>query len=300
MTQTRVAVIGLGSMGYGVAANCLKAGLETWGADVNAAQVDRFAGEGGKPVTGPGDYAAADVVVTVVVNAAQTEAVLFGEQGAVAQMKPGAVVVSCATVAPDFARAMAARCAEAGVLYLDAPISGGQVKAASGELSVMASGAPEAFARARPVLDAMAAKVFELGDEAGPGSAMKAINQLLVGVHLAAMGEAMTFGMTQGVTPEQFVEVIPECAGTSWVLENRAPHVVSGDYTPLSAVDIWLKDLGIVSDIARSAKFSAPLTAAALQQWIAASGMGMGREDDAAIAKLYATHAGLSLPGDKT
>jgi 3-hydroxyisobutyrate dehydrogenase-like beta-hydroxyacid dehydrogenase len=300
VTQIKAAVIGLGSMGYGVAANCLKAGLETWGADVNEAQTNRFAAEGGHVVASPADYAQVDVVVTVVVNAAQTEAVLFGENGAVAQMKPGAVVLSCATVAPDFARAMAARCAEVGVIYLDAPISGGQVKAVSGDLSVMASGPAEGFAKARPVLDAMAAKVFELGEEAGPGSAMKAINQLLVGVHLAAMGEALTFGMTQGVTPEQFLEVIPECAGTSWVLENRAPHVVSGDYTPASAVDIWLKDLGIVSDIARGAKFSAPLTAAALQQWIAASGMGMGREDDAAIAKLYAAHAGLTLPGDKS
>lgn len=300
MTKIKAAVIGLGSMGYGVAANCLKAGLETWGADVNEAQTSRFAAEGGHVITSPADYAQVDVVVTVVVNAAQTEAVLFGDNGAVAQMKPGAVVLSCATVAPDFARAMAARCAEAGVIYLDAPISGGQVKAVSGDLSVMASGPAEGFAKARPVLDAMAAKVFELGEEAGPGSAMKAINQLLVGVHLAAMGEALTFGMTQGVTPEQFLEVIPECAGTSWVLENRAPHVVSGDYTPASAVDIWLKDLGIVSDIARGAKFSAPLTAAALQQWIAASGMGLGREDDAAIAKLYAAHAGLTLPGDKS
>lgn len=299
-TATTAAVIGLGSMGFGVAGSLLKAGIETWGADVNPDQIARFTEKGGRAVSEPEDYAQADVVVTVVVNAAQTQEVLFGDKGAVQHMKDGAVVLSCATLAPDFARAMEARCREAGVLYLDAPISGGQVKAMSGDLSVMASGVPEAFDKARPVLDAMAASVFELGDAAGPGSAMKAINQLLVGVQLAAMGEAITFGMTQGVSPEQFLDVIPKCAGTSWVLENRAPHVVSGDYTPLSAVDIWLKDLGIVSDIARGAKFSAPLTAAALQQFVAASGMGMGREDDAAIAKLYATHAGLSLPGGDT
>jgi len=297
-TGTKAAVIGLGSMGMGIARSLLRAGLDTRGADVNAAACEVFRAAGGGVVGSPADYADRDVVVVVVVNAAQTEAVLFGETGIVPHLAPGTAIVSCATVAPDFARSMEARCREAGLLYLDAPISGGQVRANDGTLAVMAAGVPEAFAKARPALDAMAATVFELGDAAGPGSAMKAVNQLLVGVQLAAMGEAITFGMTQGVSPEQFLEVIPKCAGTSWVLENRAPHVVAGDYTPLSAVDIWLKDLGIVSDIARGAKFSAPLVAAALQQFAAASGMGLGAEDDAAVTKVYARNARLTLPGE--
>jgi 3-hydroxyisobutyrate dehydrogenase-like beta-hydroxyacid dehydrogenase len=156
----------------------------------------------------------------------------------------------------------------------------------------------QAFTAARPALDAMAETVFELGEDIGAGSAMKAVNQLLAGVHIATMAEALTFGMTQGVSPASFVEVISKCAGTSWMLENRAPHIVKGDYTPLSAVDIWLKDLGIVLDIAKGAKFSAPITAAALQQYVAASGQGLGREDDAAVAKVYARNAGLTLPGE--
>jgi 3-hydroxyisobutyrate dehydrogenase-like beta-hydroxyacid dehydrogenase len=163
----------------------------------------------------------------------------------------------------------------------------------------MASGTAEAFTAARFALDATASTVFELGDSAGAGSAMKAVNQLLAGVHIAAMAEAITFGMTQGITPDKFVDVISQCAGTSWMLENRGPHIVAGDYTPHSSVDIWPKDLGIVLDIARSAKFSAPLTAAALQQFLAASGSGLGREDDAAVAKVYARNAGLTLPGGK-
>ena len=199
---------------------------------------------------------------------------------------------------PEFARDMEARCNAVGVQYIDAPISGGSVKAAAGQLSIMASGAPAAFEAAAPVLEACAETVFRLGDAAGAGSAMKAVNQLLAGVHIAAMAEAMTFGMTQGISPEDFVRVIPQCAGTSWMLENRAPHIVEGDYTPHSAVDIWPKDLGIVLDIARGAKFGAPLTAAALQQFVAASGSGHGREDDAAVAKVYARNAGLSLPGE--
>jgi 3-hydroxyisobutyrate dehydrogenase-like beta-hydroxyacid dehydrogenase len=162
----------------------------------------------------------------------------------------------------------------------------------------MASGSEAAFEAANPALDAMAETVFNLGNSVGSGSAMKAVNQLLAGVHIATMAEALTFGMTQGVSPEKFVEVISKCAGSSWMLENRAPHIVDGDYTPLSAVNIWPKDLGIVLDIAKSAQFSAPITAAALQQFIAAAGMGLGNEDDAAVAKVYARNAGLTLPGE--
>jgi 3-hydroxyisobutyrate dehydrogenase-like beta-hydroxyacid dehydrogenase len=285
-------------MGYGIAQSCLRAGHVTLGVDIAPEPMARFRAEGGAP----GDLSEAagtlDAAVVVVLTAAQTEAVLFGEDGLVTRLRKGAVVLSCATVPPAFAREMAARCAEVGVHYLDAPISGGAAKAAAGTLSVMAAGTPEAFAAARPVLDAMAETVFELGPEAGAGSAMKAVNQLLAGVHIAAMAEAMTFGMTQGISPETFLEVIPRCAGTSWMLENRAPHIVAGDYTPLSQVDIWPKDLGIVLDIARSARFGAPLTAAAMQQYLAASGMGLGREDDAAVAKVYARNAQLKLPGE--
>ncbi len=200
-------------------------------------------------------------------------------------------------VAPNFARAMDARCDTLRLPVPDAPISGGSVKAANGKLAIMASGTAAAFNAARPMLNATAEKVFELGDSVGMGSAMKAVNQMLAGTHIAAMAEAITFGMTQGIAPETFLKVIPDYAGTSWMLENRAPHIVAGNYTPHSAVDIWPKDLGIVLDAARTAKFAAPLTAAALQQFIAAADMGLGREDAAAVAKVYARNARLTLPG---
>lgn len=296
MTQN-IAVFGLGSMGYGIAQSVLRAGHQTWGVDINPDAMARFSAEGGQTNAVADAAGDLDTVVVVVLNAAQTEDVLFGSDGIVPHLKHGACVIACATVPPEFARDMAARCAAAGVHYLDAPISGGSVKAASGQLSVMAGGPAEAFAAAKPALDAMAETVFELGD-VGAGSAMKAVNQLLAGVHIATMAEALTFGMTQGVTPEKFVEVISQCAGSSWMLENRAPHIVAGDYTPHSAVNIWLKDLGIVLDIAKGATFSAPLTAAALQQFVAAAGQGLGREDDAAVAKVYARNSGLTLPGE--
>ncbi len=296
--MTKTAVFGLGAMGFGIARTILRAGHTTHGFDVVQAQMDRFQAEGGAKGAIADVAGTLDAVTVVVLNAAQTEAVLFGDAGIVQLLKPGAVVLACATVPPEFARRMQERCAEHGVHYLDAPISGGAAKAAKGQLSVMASGTDVAFAAAKPVLDAIAATVFTLGDSAGAGSAMKAVNQLLAGVHIATMAEALTFGMTQGVTPEKFVEVISKCAGTSWMLENRAPHIVEGDYTPLSSVNIWLKDLGIVLDIAKSAQFSAPITATALQQFTAAAGMGHGWEDDAAVAKVYARNVGLSLPGE--
>lgn len=293
-----VGLAGLGSMGFGMAQSLLRAGHAVHGFDVNAEAVARFEAEGGRGGALAEVAPGLDAMVLVVVNAQQMEQVLFGEAGAAGRLKAGALVVGCATVAPEAARGFEARLGEAGLLYLDAPISGGAAKAAAGELTIMASGGAAAFAAAEPLLEAMAATVFRLGEAAGPASAMKVVNQLLAGVHIAAAAEAMTFGMTQGVEPKTCLEVISKCAGSSWMFENRGPHIVEGDYSPRSAVEIFVKDLGIVSDVARAARFSAPLTAAALQQFLAASGMGLGREDDAAVAKVYARNAGLKLPGE--
>ncbi len=297
-SSTRVAVIGLGAMGYGIAQSCLRAGLVTHGFDVARDRVESLRSEGG--ATTPPHQVASDLdaVVVVVLNATQTEDVLFGDAGIVPFLSKGAVVLACATVPPDFAREMETRCNAHGVAYLDAPISGGSVKSAAGQLSVMASGSPDAFEKAAPILAAIAETVFPLGDAAGAGSAMKAVNQLLAGVHIAVMAEAMTFGMTQGVSPETFMQVIPKCAGTSWMLENRGPHIVNGDYTPHSQVNVWPKDLGIVQDMARKTEFEAPIAAAALAQYLAAADLGLGTVDDAGVAKVYATRAGLNLPGD--
>jgi putative dehydrogenase len=299
MSKQVISVFGLGSMGFGVACSALAAGHHVYGFDVNPDSQSKFIAKGGDQAVVADAGAQSDVVVSVVLNGAQTVDILFGDNGIVPYMRPGSVVVSCATVAPDLARDLAARCDAFQILYLDAPISGGSVKAAEGALTMMASGSASSFDAAKPTLDAITQTVYRLGDEAGAGSAMKAVNQLLAGVHIAAMGEALTFGISQGVDAARIVEVISKCAGTSWMFENRAPHVVDGDYTPHSAVNIWLKDLGIVLDVAKGSNFSAPLAAAALQQFVAAAGQGLGREDDAAVAKVYAHNAGISLPKAK-
>lgn len=299
MNHESVAVFGLGSMGFGIAKSTLSAGLKAYGFDINADAVEQFQNIGGSHGTIENIAHEITCAVIVVLNAPQTEMVMFGDNGIVPKMQAGSVIIACATVPPSFAKGLAKRCAEFGIHYLDAPISGGAAKAASGALTIMASGSKDAFTSARPTLNAISEKVFELGDEAGAGSAMKAVNQLLAGVHIATMAEAMTFGMTQGVTPEKFMEVIPQCAGTSWMLENRGPHIVDGDYAPRSSINIWPKDLGIVLDIAKSAGFGAPIAAAAMQQFLAAAGSGLGWEDDAAVAKVYARNANITLPESK-
>ncbi|SJM31118.1 L-threonate dehydrogenase [Mesorhizobium delmotii] len=295
----RVAVIGLGSMGFGMATSLRRAGFEVTGFDVNDQMVARFVANGGRGAQNPAEAAqAADVVISVVVNAAQTEAILFGAGGVAETLPEGAVFVSSATMDPDVARNLAARLETTGRLYLDAPISGGSVRAAEGALTVLASGSAAAFAKARPALDAMAAKLYELGDEPGVGAAFKMINQLLAGVHIAAASEAVAFAARQGLDIRKVYEVITASAGNSWMFENRVPHVLDGDYAPRSAVDIFVKDLGIVQDMARSAKFPVPVAAAALQMFLMTSAAGMGRDDDASVARLYAKITGTDLPGE--
>ena len=299
-TKQTIGVIGLGSMGFGVAQSALRAGHTVHGFDINPAQVERFQAEGG--ASGTLDEVAGDLdtVVVIVLNAAQTESVLFGPDGIAPKMRSGAAILSCATVAPEFARDMERRCAEIGLLYLDAPVSGGTGRAASGELSVMSSGSDAAYEKLGPTLDAIASNVFKLGDSARAGSAMKAVNQLLVGVQIAACAEAMTFGMSQGIDPEMMVDVISKSAGTSWALEHRGPKMAVADYSPSSMINIWPKDLGIVQDISRGSQFSTPLASTALQIYLAAQGMGLGLEDDSAITKVYAAQSNVTLPEPKS
>ncbi len=285
---------GLGSMGLGMASSLAAAGHRVHGRDPDPARIDRLREAGGH---GPSE-ARAHAAICAVLNEAQTRAALFAPGGLADGLGQGGVIVSCATVSPAFASEMEGGARARGLLYLDAPISGGAAKAASGRLSIMASGAPPAFEAAAPVLDAMAETVHRLGDAAGAGSAMKAVNQLLAGTHIAAMGEAMAFAASQGLDTARVVEVISVSAGTSWMFENRAPHVVDGDYAPRSTIDIWPKDLGIVAAIAEGAGLPLPVAQAALAQFRAASAAGFGREDDAAIAKHTARAAGLRLKGD--
>ncbi|HEY0824874.1 MAG TPA: L-threonate dehydrogenase [Ramlibacter sp.] len=291
----KVGLIGLGAMGLGMAQSLRRAGGQVHVYDVRAEACTAFAAEGGVACGSPAELAAqCEVVISVVVNAAQTEQVLFGPAGAAAAMQRGSLFVMCSTVDPNWSMALEQRLAAQGILYLDAPISGGAAKAASGQMTMMTAGRPEAYEKAGTLLAAMAAKVYRLGDRAGNGSKVKIINQLLAGVHIAAAAEAMALGLREGVDAAALYEVITNSAGNSWMFENRMAHVLAADYTPLSAVDIFVKDLGLVLDTARATKFPLPLASTAHQMFMQASSAGHGREDDAAVIKIF---PGISLPG---
>jgi L-threonate 2-dehydrogenase len=289
-----IGVIGLGAMGKGMASSLRRAGHHVGVCDVRFDAAEAFAKEGGTAHNTPADLAKhVDIIVSVVVNADQTEQVLFGENGAAAHMKAGSLFIMCSTVDPNWSVALEKRLNDMGLLYLDAPISGGAAKAASGQMTMMTSGQAAAYAKAGNALESMAANVYKLGDRAGYGSKVKIINQLLAGVHIAAAAEAMALGLREGVAADDLYEVITNSAGNSWMFENRMAHVIKGDYTPLSAVDIFVKDLGLVLDTARATKFPLPLSATAHQMFMQASTAGHGREDDSAVIKIF---PGIELP----
>lgn len=297
MTKLNAAVIGLGSMGWGAAVSLLRAGLPTVGVDLRSEVLTRFEDAGGTTATSPSEAVKnADIAFIFVVNAAQCETVLFGEHGAIAAARPNTIFALCATMPPSDAARLCKRISEAGMCALDLPVSGGSAKALSGEMTLMAAGAPADFDRAAPALDAISAKIFRLGDTPGMGSQVKMINQLLAGVHIAATAEAMTLGAAAGIDLKTLLDVISACAGTSWMFENRGPHIVEGDYTPHSAVDIFVKDLGIVASEAQGLGCPTPLTATSLVLFEEASAAGLGGEDDAAVAKILAKKGGVSLP----
>jgi 3-hydroxyisobutyrate dehydrogenase len=293
----KVGVIGLGSMGLGVARTLVAKGFEVHACDVRPAVVEAFVREGGHGAPTPAAVgAAAPIVIVLVVNADQTEQVLFGPDGAAAAMAPGGIVIASSTVDPAYAIGLGERLAAKQLAMIDAPVSGGAARAAKGEMTIMGSGHPDAFAKAQAVLDAIATKVYRLGDAPGTGSKVKMINQLLAGVHIAAACEAMALGMKAGVDPAMLHEVISNSAGSSWMFQNRLPHILAGDYTPLSAVNIFVKDLGIVLDSARKMTFPLPITASAHQLYLAAAAHGHGMEDDSAVVKVFAALTGIELP----
>jgi L-threonate 2-dehydrogenase len=296
----RIGVIGLGSMGMGMARRLVAAGFRVAGYDVRAAASAALAAAGGVQAGSPAEAAHdADMLVVMVVNAAQVDAVLFGENGAVGALPRGAVVMLSATVPPSFAVATAARLAESGHLMLDAPVSGGAAGAAKGTLTVMGSGPTAAFTKAEAALAAVAGKVYRLGEAAGIGSTVKTVNQLLAGIHIAAAAEAMALGVRAGADAKALYEVISNSAGASWMFGNRVPHMLAGDYTSLSAVDIFVKDLGLVLDTGRELRFPLPLAGAAHQLFLMAAAAGLGREDDAAVVKVYEKLAGIDVSGGR-
>ena len=294
MTARRVGFIGLGAMGDGQAKNLIKAGFAVRAFDIDPAAVDRVVAAGGVRAESPADAAQeVDLLFVLVFNAAQAEAVLFGAEGAVTTLPPGATVVLHTTGRPEDAAAFEDRLAESGHLMLDAPVTGGKSGADSGTLTIIASGSERAFAAAEAAFQAMSKTVYRVGDKAGAASKVKMINQLLVGIHGVAMAEALTLAARAGADPKVVYDVITHGVGNSTVFERLGPFVLDGNFEPRGVTDILIKDLGIVAETSKALDLELPLAAVALQQYQAAGERGLSRADFTSVIKLYEEGSGV-------
>ena len=286
MSET-IAFVGLGTMGLPMAQALVKRQMRVVGTDVRPEPIAALEAMGG---TGAKSAAAAatgaDVLVLMVVNADQAEAVLF-DAGALAALAPGASVILTATCAPGRVEALAKRVAATGRQLVDAPVSGGVAGIRENTLTVMASAPKPVFDKVKPILLAFGRNVYHLGEKPGQGAAMKIVNQLLCGVHIAAAGEALALAERSGISPEVALEILSGSAASSWMLKNRGPRMVADTGEVMSAVDIFVKDLGLVLDAGRSTKMGLPLAATAHQLFLASSGMGFGAKDDAQVIAAY-------------
>jgi len=289
-----VAVIGLGSMGMGAAQSCIRSGLNTYGVDINDDALRVLSDAGAVDVSHNCNTFAAelDSVLLLVVNSIQVKKILF-DDNLVEHLKPGTAVMVSATISAQEAKDIAVNLEQKRLIMLDAPVSGGAAKADIGEMTVMASGSDLAFEILKPVLDAVAAKVYRIGPEIGMGATVKIIHQLLAGVHIAVGAEAMAMAAKADIPLDLMYEVVTNAAGNSWMFENRMKHVVEGDYAPKSMVDIFVKDLGLVTDTAQALNFPLHLGSTAYQMFTSASNAGHGHEDDSAVVKIF---KGINLP----
>lgn len=293
-----IGFIGLGAMGLPMAVNLVKAGHAVTAFDFNETALTAFAGHGGLVAGSAAEAAkASEFFVLMVVNGDQADDVLFGAGDAVANLPSGACVIASCTQPPAQAKALGDKLAEHQLTLVDAPVSGGVGGAETGTLTIMSSCPAHVFEKAKPVLDVVGKNVFHVGEDHGAGSTAKLVNQLLCGVHIAAAAEALQLAEAAGVDPKSVFDIVSVSAASSWMLNDRGPRMLEDDPDVRSAVDIFVKDLGIVLDHGRAARHGLPLSAAAHQMFLAASGAGLGRADDSQVIQSY---RGLnSKPGSK-
>lgn len=296
----KIGFIGLGAMGFGMATHLVKSDFCVQGYDVYKPTLSRFEKAGGLIGSSPAEVSKdVEVLIVMVTNEIQAESVLYGVDGAVSVLLPGASIILSSTVSPAFVTKLELRLQNEnkGLKLIDAPVSGGVIRASEGTLTIMASGTDEALKHAGSVLSALSEKLYAIKGGCGAGSGVKMVNQLLAGVHIASAAEAMAFGARLGLDTRILFNAIKDSEGTSWMFENRGPHMVDNDYTPLSALDIFVKDLGIVARECASRKVPLHISTAALQLFLSGSASGWGRLDDSAVVKVYETLTGVKVEG---
>jgi 3-hydroxyisobutyrate dehydrogenase-like beta-hydroxyacid dehydrogenase len=284
----RLGFVGLGAMGYPMAGRLAEAGFELKVFDVVAERARPLVELGAESAASPKEAAeGSDALVLMVANAAQASGVLFGEGGVAEALPEGAAVVVMSTIGPEAVRDLTDALADRGLQTLDAPVSGGVARAEKGDLLIMAGGPQDLFEELRPVLEAMGSSVVHCGPRVGDGQAVKLVNQLLCGVHIVAAAEALAYAEALGLNPRFVFETIRHGAANSFMLEDRGERMLEEEYVPpKSALDIFVKDMGLVSKAAEEQGFEAPLASAALGMYLAGRDAGLGTEDDSGVIRV--------------
>lgn len=283
----KIAFAGLGAMGLPMAKNLLGRGFQVSGIDLNATALAALAEAGGEPApSAAAAVADADALILMVVNAAQAEQVLF-DSGALAAMPDDAIVCLMATCPPAAVERIATRVMATGRRFVDAPVSGGTAGASAASLTVMAACERSTFEAVRPVFEGLGQRIFHVGERAGQGATVKTVNQLLCGVHIAVVAEAFALAAKTGVDLDVLLEIMSGSAAASWMLKDRGPRMLQEEPEVSSAVDIFVKDLGIVLEAGRDAQAALPIAAVAHQMFLATSGRGEGRADDSQVIRSY-------------
>ncbi|MFN8525745.1 MAG: NAD(P)-dependent oxidoreductase [Chloroflexota bacterium] len=287
----RVAFVGLGAMGGPMAQNVARAGLPLAVFDVSAPRCAPVVAAGARLANNPSEATLnADITVMMVRTHDQLRAALDGELGVYSAIGRGTTLVVMSTVAPGQARALAAECAERGVQFLDAPVSGGVPGAESGTLTIMAGGSTAAFEAARPVLQAMSGpdKLWHVGPNPGDGETMKMINQVLVGINIVGSCEAVALARASGLDLDVMRRIVGQSMGASRIFVERAQRIIEGEVrTGRNRLDILVKDMGIVSDTADRLGIPLMVAAAAHQAFKLAAANGLAEADDDAVIELY-------------
>jgi 3-hydroxyisobutyrate dehydrogenase len=297
--MARVGWLGLGAMGLPMARRLVEASIDVAAYDPVPAPLEALAAAGGRPAaTAAAAAAGANLLFVTVATPEQAAAALFGRDGAADALAPGATVVVMSTIGPAAVRELAERLTPAGVGLLDAPMSGGVARAERGDLVVMVGGPRERLEAVRPLLERLGSTVAHVGEAVGDGQALKLVNQLLTGVHIAAVAEALGLAAALGLDPRAAWEVVRHGAAGSFMLTDRGPRMLDGQFEPVrSALDIFVKDLGLVVGAAKARKLPTPLAAAAEQLYLAGAAEGLGRQDDASLVTLYERWAGRPVSG---
>jgi 2-hydroxy-3-oxopropionate reductase len=291
----RVGYIGLGLMGKSIARNILKAGFPVVVHNRSRAAVDELVADGATPASSPAEVARqVDIVFTNLPDSPDVEKVVLGDNGIIAGARKGLILVDNSTIKPASARMIAAKLKEAGVSALDAPVSGGDIGAKNGTLTIMVGGEAEALEKVMPVFQAMGKTVTHVG-EAGAGQVAKAANQIMVAAQMVALGELLVFSKKAGVDPRKVVDAIKGGAAQCWTLDVKPPRLFEGNRNPGFKAHMQLKDMGIVLDTAQ--EYGIPISAAEentkfFQQMIE---QGMGELDNSAVVGIIEKLAGVEI-----